>query len=1120
MDKVIVPQPTEMSIEFLDTLFDPEPDPTPCPPPTTDGLAEWAAWYHQVGYRGVENKPYSKHVPQAKHRSQHYEDDDGQRTLAIGVQQGWERTPDANVALRMGGQRNPDINLLCLDADGRKALTFVEKLLPVGTPKCVRPNGDGAKFFLRMGRGVESARLIVKGCKNQGHDGLEMLGQWKTATVPPSVHDTGVAYVWDVPLPDDPAVIPICPDSILTMERVQTKLGVGELAEDMLIRQSGGRTQTVAEWREELIANGHRKVPSVHSPLRPDTKPSCFLYLKNGSLRMFDSAEGRSYRDGVYSQRSGGAQSNSVSTDRITEKFGKTIRICRQYMGLGKDNPLNDYDVVGARMVASKSAVGTGKTTSIADYIKMTTDRLGRPARVLLICHRRSLVGHSVKAYVLLTDYRDIKGTWKDADGSRIDSLGICLDSVCDYSGSGKLASRLVEIDMADLEIIPRIWDVVIMDESESVFRHLHGGTLAGRSYDVFNVLGNILRCHAGQVVLADAHLSDYSIREYRAMVGGDPGRDVLIENTWKRGSAHYVMTGIPTGAKPGEGEPLWATRRVLTAPRLFKFQTPEDVEAMLVHALKKDKSGYVPMTRKTEAKRLHRKLKKLFPTKHIVLVTGEHDDPAGEEFLKDPNSYMTTRKVDALICTQAVESGISIDVGNKAAFDTVFLFGWGDSSTWQDLIQMAGRPRVVNYRWIMAYVPEHGRAPWLNEDDYRKALLEGRDATYGLIKEHLGADGKIKRAPADADHLDSHVRTVVHECRSRRNLGADFWAYWAAQGCEIVDGSDAENVGNGRISEDERKVMQAEKRADKVALKVEHAGEIAATPTNGMTVKEAHRVLDRDHTPDESRRATKVLIADFYGREVIPELVLADDDGRLRQQIRRFNSVRAVSGGDEGIKKVLAAKDEKSAMAGVTATQSNQTIGAILRWQAMQAAGVVHGALNGLPTLGGTVELDGWMDYLKKPSVKRQFKLQLGINVCPAPGRSRKNVTDGSLDKTKEASVTSDGLHHDPFLENLDQEQLGNLIEKAKGEPAGESGQPQPMKLLQDIARQMGLKFMPHQNGKGADRGKRTYRLDPESVKRMLDLGGTDWDRLMQVKVNALAIQDDLNSIMDMLAG
>ncbi len=674
-------------------------------------------------------------------------------------------------------------------------------------------------------------------------------------------------------------------------------------------------------------------------------------------------------------------------------------------------------------------------------------------------------------------------------------------------------------------EIISQEWDAVILDEAESVIEHAHGGTVKDRSRDVYGVLTNIVRAHTRQTILIDAHLSDYSINEYRSMMGTDyePNRCVLIENTWKRGSNYYISE-CRTGAKPGEGVPLYTTKKVSAAPRLIRVPTPEDLENQLIVALQKDKAAYVAMTSVNDAQRLTRKLRKAFPPKHIVMVTGNHDDKAGEEFLKDPNGYMTSQKVDAAICSPAVESGVSIDAVHPAAFDVAFLFcGQGAAQTWQDLVQMVGRPRNLNYRWIFAYVAEHGPAKWLNESEYKQALIDARDDTYMMFREHIDPNGKLVRVPMDEEHLDSHVRTVVHINRSRVNLAKDFWDYWVEQGCEVIDLSDHPDE---LMDDDERKKLKNEKRADKLEIKEADAKATAEAKNDGMTVSEARKILDRDSKPEDKRKARKTLIEDFYDRPATTELVLTDNEGKFRQQIRLFNAVRMVATqGKVGEKKVFVAKDQHSFDAGVTATQRTETVRAMIAWELLQAAGVRPEHLDGNKAVfPGQVDLDNTTTYLQNSSVERRLKHLFGLNVQNylKPGK-RKNGTGVSLTKTKPTPVPldKDETFHDPTLESMTDDEFDALATKAAEALKAQQKPAQPMKLIRDVARQIGLTFRFKQIRSGPNRGQREYRLKMETVDRMLDYGANDWKRLDSTTIPGQVFVDEgIEDILEFLAG
>ena len=1075
-------------------------------PPDNLNFRAHALWLHDYGFRIGEDKPRSKHT------AKYHPRDDGARRSRNAIKAAWKATPDANVAIRLGPQRDPEVIIACLDADGAKALAYVRDRMPKGTPCCMHPSADGAKFLVRLQEQERSCRIMIPGCTNEGHDGLECLVFGKKATVAPGIHPDGDRYEWTVPLPERIEDIPSCSQEILDLPKaheVKRNVGDGELVltDDLEIRSDRHGTMTTAEWREYMQVEGKSKIPAVFNPFREDRRHTGFLALRGNSLRYYDSADSCWYYDDRLSSRvvDDGDPSGESRTDAITATFGHTYRFGTQYVPEG----LRRWHlrIVEARMVALKAAIGTGKTTAIMTYLKDLSIRLRRPVRTLVLTHRQSLTGHLVTVYELTTDYRDIQDKggpgWNNVECEKLFSLGICVDSVCRFGGTGKLASRLVDADPETMEIVPIEYDLVIIDEAESVFRHLHGGTLKGRSHGVWRVLRRILRTHTKVTILADAHLSDYAIGEYRAMVGSDPGRDVLIEGTWKRGRAKKTQWS-------------WCTRdeeflreRVLVAPRLMRVPRPEDLEVGTIGLVEGGLSVYIANTREAESRRLWRKLKTLFPDKRILLVTGRHDDPEGEKWLADPNGYMQQNKVDVLIATTAVESGVSIDVDSEDAFDVTVLFGWGDHVTWQDLIQMVGRPRHLQRRWILAWVQEHGPAPWTFEKTYAKALLEATAKTDSLLLDYEFVDGKVTGIPDNQEHFDAHVRTVVHECRSRLNLARDFWSYWEDQMCEVVEAPD-----KVVLTDDQRKDIRKEKAADREAIKRERANRMAAMDTQGVTVEEARKTLDRKHTAEEGDQAMKVLIEHFYGRKATPDLILADDDGKTRRMIRDFNAVRAVARGELGIRKVLSV-DAKSADK-ATADRSHHTIRAALRWLGLDALGVTSDMLEGEGGASGPMNVEGLLSYLRppandpekepyiRPAVQRQYKLHLGISVenYLEPGRSRgRNGTGLSLVRTNGTPVPPvpsgpDGVTDDSAVMALTDDDLtaaGRAWARRQCRP------PQVMSLARQIARQIGLKFMKgRQIRSGPDRGKRVVDgLDPDSVKRMLDLGAADWERL-----------------------
>lgn len=1062
------------------------PDPAPRPYPTEPSLGEAALWYFDVGYRVGEDKPRSKHA------AKHHDDDTGARRTRLAVKVAWNETPHANIALRLGPQRDPETCVIVLDADGAAARKFVEaELTKAGcldtTPTCVRDGGDGAKFVLQApaAAAMRSARLMVPGSTNEGHDGLEWLAFGKKATVPPSVHPSGAKYTWTVPLPPDPSSIPMCPESILGLPRKETVVVAAPLAEDLRLRTSHGVEKTVAEWRVWMTEQGITKVGNVIVPaelrMRRDSKPSGYLLRRGERLTLIDDADGLKYRDGLR-ETTTGPKTRGPATDTLTEPFGHVFddKVTHDPArprfgppdfdykdGVHRLSPVPLLACIGlARAVFIKAPIGAGKTTAIRTFLRVRAKELGRPVKVLVVAHRKSLVNHAVRVYELATDYRKV--SWREVPPSELESLGLCIDSL-DRGPSRKLAGRLTYAE--DFEIKSLRWDAVILDEAESLFRHIHGGTLGDDSHRAYRTLRGILRLHTDLAVLADAHLSDYAVREYRAMVGGDHKRDILIHDRRKR--SH------------------------LDNPRLARLARPEDAEKAALDLADAGKPFYLAVTRERVARRLHRKLKAKHPERLWPLVTGRHDDPDGEAFLKEPNEWIKANRpnIGGVIYTSAIESGVSIDEP-LVAFDkdTVLLMGWGDHATWQDLVQMVGRPRKT--RVIGAWVEPHGRAPWLDEDTYALALREARAKEHALLMESGLVNGRIERVPLDAEHFGSHVRTVVHEGRSRRSLGEDWWAYWQSNGCSVSDIT--------ALDPDAVKAHRDQAAVERDALDREDALVLVQADNDKMTVKEAEAIIERDAAPAKRLAAEKTLVEDFYGKDATVELALWDERGKGRSRVRAFNAVRLAA--DDNLAAVLKPEAKQ---AGLTAKVRHAAIAAIITWDAFRAAGVKREHLNGTATEDTLtpLDLDGLADYLARPSTRRAYKVALGLDPWAYLGltggrRSRKqgagDATGGSLAQNNVPPVAPDPLTQDELdalVGDAGPEVAVRLAERAEAKTAQRASQ--VMRLLREMARRCGVRFISEQAWSGPNRGKRTYRIDPASVNEMLDHGAEQWQRL-----------------------
>ncbi len=699
------------------------------------------------------------------------------------------------------------------------------------------------------------------------------------------------------------------------------------------------------------------------------------------------------------------------------------------------------------RVLAIKAAPGFGKTKHIASYIKGLANSQGK---VLVPSHRRSLVDHSLAAYGLRTDYRALNesGGWGKATRNQLESLGICVDSITGFSG-GKLAGRLTDLSFAKNGTVQPddiTWELVVLDESESVFRHLNSDTLKDRKLQTFQAFSDILANHSGQVILADATLSRYSIECIQGMMGTNEG------------ICYIEATDNPGGRDD--------------APSIFRYEDPESLHSAMIEAVENGPI-YISSTQASSAKQIQRQLFEKLGSANgeILLITGEEKDAKSLEFLKDPNAYLLQNSVRAVVCTQALESGLSIEV---PVFTRVFHFGFGGGSTYQDLIQMVHRVRGPQE--IHAWVAERGQGGWKDEKELLKAIENRKTKEYHLVKEVL-KDGKIKWAPTDKKHLAYFAKTEVFEAWSRTGLADGFWDWFQENGYEINDIASIDDV--------EKKQIRADGKEKREEIENERVQGVLRAKTGNWTTEDARAVMERDHDFSEYCRAESVIIRDFYGK-LSEGLVSKNKHHQHMRQTRDFALVHLLAGGKkEGLRKLFSKDASKSTG---EAKGKSRGLRAYLLLQILNLGGV---DLNQI--LNPTPKQD---EFELKPQTEQLFGL----------------IMDPQFQKIWKLTVGGGAVAH-PTL----------YIYKEKGGP-----QDKPVnQFLSATIRGLGLKLKRVRKQVDGER-TRSLALDLDSVREMLKLSSVYRSRLAESLEDAVtaekapeikdfkAIVRDISPVMD----
>lgn len=153
-----------------------------------------------------------------------------------------------------------------------------------------------------------------------------------------------------------------------------------------------------------------------------------------------------------------------------------------------------DKDV--KRTVMLHGGMGTGKSTACKEYLRRTDttirNQTGRAPRILSITFRMMLARSNSKTFDLVA-YND-----EDVPSElfEFDRVACQLDSIC----------RLGKVE-ENIFVLKDPYDIVLLDESESILSHLSSDTMQKKRAEVFEVFRRLIM-RANTVIVADADMA------------------------------------------------------------------------------------------------------------------------------------------------------------------------------------------------------------------------------------------------------------------------------------------------------------------------------------------------------------------------------------------------------------------------------------------------------------------------------------------------------------------------------------------------------------------------------------------------------------------------------------
>ena len=485
-------------------------------------------------------------------------------------------------------------------------------------------------------------------------------------------------------------------------------------------------------------------------------------------------------------------------------------------------------------MVLVKSPKGTGKTEALETLVK-NARLLGKS--VLVILHRKTLA-RALAARLGLECYLD--------------------DEVRKVRPGGKSPERpryyAISIDSLHLRLPSfQSYDIVIMDEVEQGLSHVCSETVR-EPWTTLLYLQHYIT-EASAVYALDADLNNIT--------------KGFLARCRRLHKDKYVRLVLNTYVPPQREMALFPTDRQLTAD--------------LVNAARAGQRIVVMTNSKTMAKTLARLLKKEIGSDlRLMLITGEEsNDEAVRNFVAN-----ITREIldfDVVIASPAIGTGIDITFENNAALvDVLYGFFKVGINAHYDIDQQLGRVR--NPKDVRVWIsPQKQRF----ETDVQAIKLD-------LIESNMcpaaveGIAGRAKLFNANHPLLCLQADTYSAQRASQNDLKHHFITHKRRNGWTIreIEKEDALHDEGSRQITSANLMVKAEKvdnllQAKKISTEQYIDYQIRRNEGKAIGTSAVHEIERYD-------------LEKFYEEEISEDLVRADQSGKQRKQVRRYEAMSA----------------------------------------------------------------------------------------------------------------------------------------------------------------------------------------------------------------------------------
>lgn len=480
-----------------------------------------------------------------------------------------------------------------------------------------------------------------------------------------------------------------------------------------------------------------------------------------------------------------------------------------------------------------KSPKGSGKTEWLK---KLVGSAQAADLSVLLIGHRRALISSTAER-IGLTSYLASPEDEEDDTALRSDyripnrHYAVCVDSL------DKLNTQFDH------------YDIVVIDEVEQVIAHLLSATLREHRREALMRFQYYLK-QAGALYLLDADLNRVTIDVLDAMLDDDRDRSFQVLLNWWQPDNRTV--------------------------HLYEGTKPDPLTGGLIGSLARGERCFVCSNSKEFVDRLEGEVVTRFGTniKALKITSENSQKPEIQAIVR--NIRARALDFDVIFTSPALGTGIDITFEEDAPLiDTVYGFFQARINTHFDIDQQLSRvrnPKRVNV-WIS---PQEFQFETDEEAIKAELLASGKEHRQLLS---IQSDGKLVY-----DDLYDTVYAVVtaSERASKNRLRQNFIELRQSNGWKI------ETV---TVDRDTAQLGKEVGKSGKEALRRARFEQILAAPQITTARFEALKAAERNEKLKDTDKPAmrRYEIEAFYRCDATPELLEADDEGRLRDTVRRF---------------------------------------------------------------------------------------------------------------------------------------------------------------------------------------------------------------------------------------